>query len=181
VRLVPAFFRRSVVPCAVMIFASLCSLLCVCCCLVRGFDGASLRVDFVQELVSSFVGHMPSNKCSMCKQEVPFAGYDGSSKETLQKVRNSLDQLRVALLLNDTVFSVDGSGKVQPSAWMSAQHHQMRSCLVVGNVDNSSARIDALDAEIDARLRGHTSGGRGFEAPNPILATRRAWVGSPGV
>jgi hypothetical protein len=145
-------------------------------------------VDLVQELVSSFVGHMPSNKCSMCKQEVPFAGYDGSSKATLQKVRNSLDQLRVALLLNDTVFSVNGSGKVQPSAWMSAQHHQMRSCLVVGDVDNSSARIDALDAEfdaldaeIDARLRGHTSGGRGFEAPNPILATRRAWVGSPGV
>jgi hypothetical protein len=47
----------------------------------------------------------------------------GKSKETLQKVRNSLDQLRVSLLLKDPVFSVDGSGKVQPSAWISAQHH----------------------------------------------------------
>ncbi len=33
----------------------------------------------------------------------------GKSKETLQKVRNSLDQLRVALLLKDPVCSVDGS------------------------------------------------------------------------
>ena len=40
----------------------------------------------------------------------------GKSKETMQKVRNSLDQLRVALLLKDPFFSVDGSGKVQPSA-----------------------------------------------------------------
>jgi hypothetical protein len=44
----------------------------------------------------------------------------GKSKETLQKVRNSLDQLRVSLLLKDPVFSVDGSGKVQPSAFISA-------------------------------------------------------------
>jgi hypothetical protein len=56
----------------------------------------------------------------------------------------------------------------------------VRACLVVGDVEKTSARINALDAEIDARLRGHISGGRGravkqgscgFEAPDPILAT----------
>jgi hypothetical protein len=88
----------------------------------------------------------------------------------VQKVRNSLDQLLVALLLNDPVFSVDGSGKVQPSAWIIAAH-ALRACLVVGDVDETSARVNALDAEIDARLRGRTSGGQGFEAPYPILAT----------
>lgn len=54
---------------------------------------------------------------------------------------------------------------------MRAQHLQVRACLVVGDVDEPSARINAFDAEIDARLRGHTSGGRGFEASDPILAT----------
>ena len=76
----------------------------------------------------------------------------GKSKETLQKVRNSLDQLRVALLLKDPVFLVDGSGKVLPCAWISAQHHQVRACLVVGDVEKTSARINALDAEIDAQI-----------------------------
>ena len=106
----------------------------------------------------------------------------GTSKETLQKVRNSLDQLRVALLLKDPVLLVDGSRKVQPSAWISAQHHQVRACLVVGDVEETSARTNALDAEIDPRLQGHTSGGQGRAVKRVAAAARPgAWVGSPDV
>ena len=110
----------------------------------------------------------------------PDAKELGRSKETLQKVIHNLDHLRVALEINDPVFSVDGSGRVQPSARINAQHPQVRSCLVVGDVEKTSACLYALDAEIDNRLWAQASGGRGraakqgssgFDAPDPIPAT----------
>eukprot|EP00802_Teleaulax_amphioxeia_P015966 Tamp_16070.p1 GENE.Tamp_16070~~Tamp_16070.p1 ORF type:complete len:429 (-),score=75.30 Tamp_16070:48-1334(-) len=100
-------------------------------------------------------------------------------KETVQKVRRSLDQLRVALMIGDPVFWVDGQGVVQPASWVSVQHHAVRACLVVGDDEKTAARMNALDAEIDARLRPQAGGGRrgaakqvnqGFDAPDPILA-----------
>ena len=100
-------------------------------------------------------------------------------KETVQKVRRSLDQLRVALMIGDPVFWVDGQGVVQPASWVSVQHHAVRACLVVGDEEKTAARMNALDAEIDARLRPQAGGGRrgaakqvnqGFDAPDPILA-----------
>ena len=89
----------------------------------------------------------------------------GKSKETLQKVRNSLDQLRVALLLKDPVCSLDGSGKVLPSSWISAQHHQVRACLVVGDVENVCAHQRA--GRRDRRTESSVS-------PSPERVRRRA-------